>query len=384
MAAWTYWTSNLPYFPAVLYFAASNILFMRQTQWSHLSASPTFYIIFSLITLTAATLLNVVGLDVGKWLHNIGALAMWIPVLIVVGMGLLAYHRFGSATSFTFHTMTPSVRLNDIIFWSVLTFAFGGCETASFMAEEINDARRTIPMALLAGGLTVAFCYIIGTVCVLLALPSSEVSPLQGLVQAIAKTADRVGLPFFLPVAAFLIALSNIGASGAYLAAVARLPFVAGIDRYLPSAFGALHPRWGTPWVALLTQSAIGAVFIFLGQAGTSVKGAYDVLVSMGVITYFIPYLYLFASMFKLQNEPAGEKIIRVPGGKPVAYALSVLGFTTTLFTIALSVLPPPDEPNKPLAVFKIVGGCGALVLIGVWLYWSGKRRARKSLGLSR
>jgi amino acid transporter len=379
MAAWTYWTSNLPYFPAVLYFAASNVLFIRQTQWGYLSANPTFYIVFALLTLTAATLLNVVGLNIGKWLHNIGALAMWIPVLIVIGMGLLAYHRFGSATTFSIHTMKPSMRLNDIIFWSILTFAFGGCETASFMAEEIKNARRTIPLALFFGGLTVAFCYIIGTVCVLLALPSSEVSSLQGLVQAIAKTTDRVGLPFFLPVAAFLISLSNIGASGAYLAAVARLPFVAGIDRYLPASFGALHPRWGTPWVALLTQSVIGAVFIFLGQAGTSVKGAYDVLVSMGVITYFIPYLYVFASMFKLQSEPAGEEVIRVPGGKTTAYTLSILGFTTTLFTIALSVLPPPDEPNKPLAVIKIVGGCGALVLIGVGLYWAGKRRAAKA-----
>jgi amino acid transporter len=384
MAAWTYWTSNLPYFPAVLYFAASNVLFIRPAQWSHLSANRTFYIVFALLTLGAATLLNIVGLDVGKWLHNVGALAMWIPVLIVVGMGLLAWHRFGSATTFSLHTMMPSMRLNDIIFWSVLTFAFGGCETASFMAEEIKDARRTIPLALFAAGLTVAFCYVIGTICVLIALPSSQVNDLQGLVQAIAKTSDRVGLPWFLPVAALLIALSNIGASGAYLAAVARLPFVAGIDRYLPASFGALHPRWGTPWVALLTQAIIGAVFIFLGQAGTSVKGAYDVLVSMGVITYFIPYLYLFASMFKLQSEPAGAEIISVPGGKPVAYAVSILGFTTTLFTIALSVLPPPDEPNKPLAVLKIVGGCGVLVLIGVWLYWSGKRRAQKSLELSR
>jgi amino acid transporter len=384
MAAWTYWTSNLPYFPAVLYFAASNVLFMRQAQWSHLSANPTFYIIFSLVTLAAATLLNVVGLDIGKWLHNIGALAMWIPVLIVIGMGLLAWHRFGSATTFSLHTMTPSVRLDDIIFWSVLTFAFGGCETASFMAEEIKNPRRTIPLALFAAGLTVAFCYIVGTVCVLLALPSSEVNGLQGLVQAVAKTSDRVGLPFFLPVAAFLIALSNIGASGAYLAAVARLPFVAGIDRYLPPAFGALHPRWGTPWVALLTQAVIGAIFIFLGQAGTSVKGAYDVLVSMGVITYFIPYLYLFASMIKLQSQPAGEEVIRVPGGKPAAHALAILGFTTTLFTIALSVLPPPDEPNKPLAVLKIVGGCGALVLIGVGLYWAGKRRAHRDPDLLR
>ena len=58
----------------------------------------------------------------------------------------------------------------------------------------------------------------------------------------------------------------------------------------------------------------------------------------MGVITYFIPYLYLFASMYKLQSEPAGEEVIRVPGGKPVAYALAVVGFITTTLTIALSL----------------------------------------------
>jgi amino acid transporter len=369
MSAWTYWTSNLPYFPAVLYFAASNILFMRQNAWSHLSNNATFYIVFSLLTLSAATLMNIVGLDVGKWLHNLGALAMWIPVSIVIVMGLIAWHRYGSATSFTVHSMTPSTHLNDIIFWSVLTFAFGGCETASFMGEEIKNPRRSIPFALLFGGATVAFCYIIGTAAILLALPSGEVSSLQGLVQAISKTASRVGFPGVLPVAAFLIALSNIGAAGAYLAAVARLPFVAGIDRFLPPAFGALHPRWKTPWVALLTQFFLGVVFIFLGQAGTSVKGAYDVLVSMGVITYFIPYLYLFAAMIKLQREPAGPGVISVPGGKTMAKLVATLGFATTALTIVLSLIPHPDEPNKPLALFKIAGGTGVLVGMGAALY---------------
>jgi amino acid transporter len=376
MSAWTYWTSNLPYFPAVLYFAASNILFMRQNAWAHLSNNATFYIVFSLLTLAAATLMNIVGLDVGKWLHNIGALNMWIPVAIIIVMGLVAWHRYGSATSFTLHSMTPSMHFNDLIFWSVLTFAFGGCETASFMGEEIKNPRRSIPFALLLGGATVAFCYIVGTAAILLALPSSEVSSLQGLVQAISKTAARVGFPGVLPVAAFLIALSNIGAAGAYLAAVARLPFVAGIDRFLPPAFGALHPRWKTPWIALLTQFFLGALFIFLGQAGTSVKGAYDVLVSMGVITYFIPYLYLFAAMIKLQRDPAGPEVIRVPGGSTVATLIAGLGLVTTTLTIVLSLIPQPDEPNKPLALFKIVGGCAALVLIGVWIYVAGRRRA--------
>lgn len=377
MSAWTYWTSNLPYFPAVLYFAASNALFIRESNWQNLSGNATFYIIFALLTLSVATLLNIVGLDVGKWLHNIGALAMWIPVGIVIVMGLVAWHRFGSATPFTLRSMTPSTHLNDIIFWSVLTFAFGGCETASFMGEEIKNARRTIPFALLFAGVTVTICYIMGTVGVLLALPSTQVSGLQGLVQAISATATKIGFPGMLPLAAFLITLSNIGAAGAYLAAVARLPFVAGLDRFLPPAFGSLHPRWKTPWVALLTQFVLGVVFIFLGQVGTSVKGAYNVLVSMGVITYFIPYLYLFAAMMRLQREPASPDVIRVPGGKVIAKLVATLGFVTTAATIALSLIPQPDEPNKPLALFKVVGGCGALLLIGAAIYFAGRRRAQ-------
>ena len=98
----------------------------------------------------------------------------------------------------------------------------------------------------------------------------------------------------------------------------------------------------------------------------------------MGVITYFIPYLFLFAAMIKLQREPAGPDVIRVPGGSGMAKVVASVGFLTTTLTIALSLIPQPDEPNKPLAVFKIVGGTGALVLIGAWIYFAGKRRARQ------
>jgi amino acid transporter len=378
ITAWTYWACNLPYFPAVLYFAASNALYIRH-DWGRFSANTTFYVVFSLAALTLATLLNIFGLNVGTWLHDLGAIAMWIPVCIIVVMGGVVWHRYGSATQFTLHSMIPGVHIQDMIFWSVLIFAFAGCETASIMGGEIKNARRTIPRALLIAGVTVTFCYIVGTISVLVALPASEVGNLQGLMQAVSKTAERIGFEKIVPIVALLIMLSNVGAAGAYLAAGARLPFVAGIDRFLPPAFGALHPRWKTPWVGLLTQFAFGALFIFLGQAGTSIKGAYDVLVSMGVITYFIPFLFLFAAMFKLQKEPARPDVIRVPGGKRVARLVAIVGFATTTFTIALSLIPQPDEPNKLLAVIKIVGLSGLLVLIGAWIYWAGKKRSLRT-----
>ena len=377
MSGWSYWTSNLPYFPAVLYFAASNALYIRGSRWTSLSGDARFYIWFSLIALSLITILNVIGLNIGKWLHNAGAIGMWLPVMIIVAMGLYAWYRFGSATSFTVASMTPGIHLKDMVFWATLTFAFGGCEAGSFMADEIKNSRRTIPRALLVAGLVVTFCYVIGTVCVLLAMPSSQVSDLQGLMQAITRTADRLGWFAVIPVAAALIALSNLGAAGAYLASVARLPFVAGIDRFLPPAFGRLHPRWGTPYVALILQFLCAIVFVFLAQVGTSVSGAYDVLVSMGIITYFIPYLYLFAAMFKLQREPAGADIIRVPGGKPMAKLISCVGFATTVATILLSLVPSPDETNKVLATVKVVGLTGALLGGGALLYYLARRKQR-------
>jgi len=130
---------------------------------------------------------------------------------------------------------------------------------------------------------------------------------------------------------------------------------VAGIDRFLPPAFGRLHPRRGTRYLSIVLQSALAALFILLGQAGTSVKGAYDVLVSTSVIAYFIPYLLVFASMIKLQAEPVGPGVICVPGGKPVAILVGTAGLTTTTLSILLSVLPPPEEPNQALAVLRIV-----------------------------
>jgi glutamate:GABA antiporter len=119
---------------------------------------------------------------------------------------------------------------------------------------------------------------------------------------------------------------------------------------------------------------------VFLGQAGTSVKGAYDVLVSMTVITTFLPFLYLFAAMFKLQREPTGPEVMCVPGGRTVARIVAVLGFCTTMATIVVSLLPPSDEPNKALAVIKVVGLTTLLMGIGMLLHWSGKRRAKREL----
>lgn len=376
ITGWTYWGSNLPYFPGLLYFAAANALFVGGPSWQALSTNSTYFIIVSVVGLTVAVMMNVVGLNVGKWLNNIGAIAGWIPALLLIGLGVVSWHRFGAATSITPSSLVPSTSLKDVIFWSTIAFAFGGIESGSTMGEEIKDARRTVPRAVLAAGAAITILYIVGTLSVLVAIPKEQVSGLQGIMQAVEAMAGRAGAVRVVPLIAALVVINVVGAVGGWFAATARLPFVAGIDRFLPEAFGRLHPRWRTPYVALLVQAAIAGLFVFLGQAGTSVRGAYEALVSMAIIAYFIPFLFLFAAMIRLQREPAGLEVMRVPGGRSVAVALAALGFLTTAVSIVLACVPAHEEPNKTLAVVKVVGSSLVLVGIGAAVYFAGRRRA--------
>jgi glutamate:GABA antiporter len=382
LAAWIYWNSNLPYFPAVLYFAASNILFLR-VGWSRYSHDSAYFVTFAVVALAVLTAINIVGLNVAKWSYNIGALAMWIPAAMVIVLGVVAWGRFGSATAFTAATLVPSHHLQDVVLWSTMVFAFGGCEAASMLGAEIKNPRRNVPVGLLAAGFTIFVCYVVGTLCVLLALPASETSNLDGLVQAVAKTAGRIGISGVTGIAAALIAISNIGAAAAFLAAAARLPFVAGIDGFLPPAFGKLHPRWQTPYISVLLQGVVGIAFVLIGQAGTSVKGAYDVLVDIGVITYLVPYLFLFAALIRLQRAPVEPGVIRLPGGTLVSIFVAVVGFVTASAAIVLSLIPPPDEPRRFLAATKIVGSSAILVAIGLAIYWVGSSRARRRVAVA-
>ncbi|KAA6463326.1 APC family permease [Acidobacteria bacterium AB60] len=381
LSAWTYAMSNLPYFPAVLYFAAGSSLFLGGAHGAPLTLrdESAYFLLFTLVALGGITLLNMRGVRAGKRLNNAGAIANLLPVLLLIGLGLLSWHRAGSATHFTSASLLPHADIKNAIFWSTIFFAFGGVESASFMGGEIKNTRRTVPRALALAGTLITAGYIVGTLAMLIAMPSEQISGLGGFMTAIAQMCHNLGGNWMVAPIALMVMVSCLGAAGAYLASCSRLPFVAGIDHYLPAVFARIHPRWKTPYIAVLVYGLSGMLFAVVAQIATSVKGAYDVLVSMSIITYFIPYLYLFAAMIAVQSHPAAPSVIRVPGGRRVAIPLAVLGLLTTSLTICLSVLPSEDEPNKPLAVIKIIGMTILVVGAGAAIYARGKRRQLQS-----
>jgi len=381
LAGWMYLVSNLSFFPGLLYFTAASALFLFGERGAALATSVPYFITTALAGLAVALAFNLVGLRVGRWLHSAGAWGAWLPVGLLVVAGGVAFARFGSATPLDPASFLPGASLENLLLCSTIAFAFGGLETASFFGDEIEEPRRTIPRAIFLGGLAITAVYVLGTLAILVALPSGEVHALEGILQATERAAARIGLPGLTPLAALALTVGGLGGVGAWLASGARLAYVTGVDRYLPASFGRVHPRWGTPHVALIAQAAGAALFAVLGQIGTGVRGAYEALVALTAIAYFIPLLLMFAAMIALQREPATERAVRVPGGRPVAVAMGALGLLTTAVSMVLAMLPARGDPNPGLSTLKIVGGSAITLVIGTLIYAMGSRRRHGSPG---
>jgi glutamate:GABA antiporter len=378
ITAWTYWMCNLPFFAAVLYFSAASTLFAFGPHGQGLASSPVYFMMYAVAWLAIITLVNIVGLNVGKWLNNISSLGGILPLAVVIALGAVSYAHFGSAVHFTAASFQPQWSVRNAIFWSTVFFAFVGMESGSAMGDEIRNPRRTIPWAILAGGSVMVIGYIAGTAAMLVAVPTDAMSGPDGFVNGVRALSAHLGLLWLLAPMALFAALNGVGGAAAFLSSTSRLPFVAGIHHYLPPVFGRIHPRFKTPWVAIGVYGLAGMLTALLGQAGTNVRGAYDALVGMSVLTTFIPFLFLFGAMIRVQSRATEAGVMRVPGGKPVAIVLALLGLTSTVATIVLSTIPASDDPRPALAVVKVIGSTVAMLGLGVVLFLIACYKQRK------
>jgi len=380
LCGWLYWASNITYIPTLALSTVVFALFTFNLKYAHLEKSTLYGATAALVLLVIALALNIVGLKTGKWVQNIGGLAQWLPSAALLLVGVVALVRDGSATVFTAKAFLPSFSNFDTIsFFALICFGFAGLELAPMLCGEVVDPKRTFPRAIVISAITIAACYILGTVSLQWAMRPEDVSIISGVNQAIAAAGARHGMAWLGPPIALLMTVAGLGGMGAWLIGTARILFVGGLDRYLPPAFGALHPKWKTPHVALLTQAGLSALFILASSAGSTVKEAYLVLVEATLISYFIPYLYMFASAIKLRREIAASPgAVPVPGKAAGSWIVNGIGFATTLLAIALALVPPSGTANRTTFFAKVFVESFGFVGVGYILYVVAERRRRR------
>jgi amino acid transporter len=377
VAGWTYWIYTVFYFPGLLLASASMAAYIIGGRGAQLAQDRTFLLSVSLGLLLVAVVLNIVGLNIGKWLQNAGGVGTYVPLLILALVAVIVVFKHGSATHFTVQNMLPAWNWDTVNFWSQIAFAFTGLELVSAMSEEVRDPRRTLPRAVFGAGALIALMYIGGTFAILALLPAGSIDPQSGVFSAITAGSMALKIGLLGVLAAMLVTVGNAGGVGSTVAGIARVPFVVGIDRYLPAAFGKIHPKWKTPYISILVQAVLSGTILVLSQIQTrSILVGYQLVVSAAIILYFIPFLYMFAAVIRLstrKDRKENPHAVLVPGGVVGVWICGALGFLVVLIGIILSFFPP-GETNTAAFELQLVGGTAVSILIGLFLYWRGAR----------
>ena len=383
LCGWCYWVNNVLYYPNLLISAAVIATFMFGKSASGLSDNWMYVLPVTLGTLWIAVLINIVGVGTGKWLQNAGGIGTYIPGLILISLGAYGAITAPPANELNLATLKPDVsNLPALNLLASIAFAFAGLELASTMADEVENPRRNLPRSIFISAPLIAVVYVIGTAAVLWWLPNKDVNVVSGFLEAIKAGADHVSptLIWVAPLCAALYSIGNIGSVGAWLIGPARVAFVIGLDRYFPKSFGAVHPRWHTPYVAILVQATLATIFLLLSVLGkgTNVEDVYLILLDTQILIYFIPYLYLFIVFLihRRRGENSSE-VVLAPGRSIGAWLTGLSGMIVTLFAMIVATIPPPDMGNSLLFRLKVIGGALGFVVIGGLIYWRAKAKQK-------
>ena len=346
---WVYWMGIAFWLPTAALFYMGAGFYALGPRYAHLADNRAALLAAALVAIWVALTTNLLGVGIGKWTQNVGAAATWVLGALLVVLAVLVGAKRGVATHID---VIPKWDWGTVSFWSTIAYAMSGLEMAAMMGAEIHDPQRTLRRAgWIASGFATVF-YSAATVAMLVLLRPERISELNGLAQAGESAGLALGVLWLPPILAVLVMASALGQIGGLGSSVSRLPFAAGVDHLLPAAFGKVHPRWGTPHVSILTFGGVASFLLVVFQLGDSLRAAYQELISLMVITGFLPYLYIFGSAWKC--------------GKRLS-ALS--GWAITALAILCSVVPTAEIANVWLFEGKLALGTAAVVA-SAWLVY--------------
>jgi amino acid transporter len=377
LSGWCYWTNNMLYVPTVMLYFVGVSVYVLGPNHQALADNKAFALVTSTVLLAVLTWFNIIGLGVGKWINNLGAIGTGIAAAVLMGLGVVLWSRFGTtlvASDFRVPA-DPRFVLNS---FGVMCFGLVGLELASVMGDEIRDPARTLPGAVAWGGILSGALYVGVTLTLLIAV-GKKVSVLQGIVQAVSQMASQVGVAWIVVPFALMLSLSIAGIGSAWMGGSARIPFVAGLDAYMPSWLGSLHSHYATPYAALIVQGLVSLVLVVINFAAAGgVQAAFQTMLSIAVVLQLVPFIYMFAALLKLAWTPSAV------GGRYNRATLTLAG-SSGLITTAVAIVVAFFPASQITSVLKYELSMFGLTLFFIALaafffFVYGRKKAQRQI----
>jgi amino acid transporter len=354
-ASWGYWVNTAVWLPAI-YILFAGIF--AQLYAPGLSLAGQIAIGIGLTWLTVG--LNVVTLDVGKWVPNLGAAVKVLVFLTLIGAASYHVATQGFANPINLETIRPTWS-DSVAFIPAIIYGMLGFELVSASSEEIKNPRRNVPRGILISGLIIISLYTLATTAMLAALPADEIDLVEGLVATLHQ--------FFASSGAGEIIVSILGAGALYTfftngvtwaMGCNRAAAEAGIEGELPRFF-ALETRRGTPLGAAVVMGAFstGVLLLYGGLASNS-EDLFWSLFAFSAVIFLLPYLGLTLAFLHARRHDAGRhRPFAVPGGMAIARTCAYVCFAALAASIGLFIYTPGEGIVHPVL-------WGALVTLAI------------------
>lgn len=343
--SWFYWTNIFLYYPSLLTFFVVTLIFAFNPS----VAMHKFWVCGSILgTVWIMTLVNIYGLKSVKKLANLGgSLGTLLPgiMIIVIGFAAAFIWHHPIPTDYSLAKLLPNLGTkSNIAFLSVLMFSMSGIELTPILAGETENPKKTFPRAILISAILIVAIYIIGTVAITLMIAPEKIGAASGIMDALSLITKTLHLPYLATSIALMISIGTIGALAIYVVVPIKMFFESTKKGVLPKSFMKLNKN-EVPSRAIIVQSSIISLIVIATSFLPSVNIFYETLVLMATITFFIPYLMMFATFLKLrQTHPHIPRPYKVPGGKPLAWILASVGFMSVFLGIVLPFIIPPQD----------------------------------------
>ncbi|MGD0493221.1 MAG: APC family permease [Steroidobacteraceae bacterium] len=362
LSGWCYWMANIVYVPTLVVSSVGLAAYMFGASGNALATHGVAIEVGSFGLLALLIWLNIRGLAAEKLLVNVAALGTFTVGIILIGLtawlalrpGVPVARLVWRPSGFDWHLISV---------FSLLCFSLLGLEIASNVGDEIRDPRQTLPRALLMGAALVAALDVLLTISMLLAAPPEGVDAVQGVLEAVNGQARRAGAGSLAPAIAGLLALSVAGTAAAWLAAPARIPYVAALEGHLPRVFARLHPRYASPHIALLLCGGLCALALYLSFAGAGLNEAFLTILDLSVILSLLQYLYMYSSLLALVFR---RRDLDLYFSRRTLAASGITGICVTLLATVCALVPTRQVEHLGLFEGKIFGFCAIVLGSGV------------------
>jgi glutamate:GABA antiporter len=373
LTAWNLWMYGIAVTAAILYAIPTELSYLigPAAAWLPENRLASFAIVVCM--LAGITFAAVRGLELGKWIHNTGGVAILIVFggLILLPLWAAAHHAPIHYTPFSIAVPTADLR-TLALFGQMLFGALCGLEYIAILAGESRDPARSIGQSVIVSSPVICAMFILGTASIVALVPHSRIDFIAPIPQAMRLTLGTTGLGNLAAIVAILLLqLRLLGATSYLFTGVTRLPMAAGWNHLVPAWFTRLHPRHRTPVNSIACTFGLVLALILLASAGVHAQEAYQILTNACLTHYEVAYLAMFAvPLF-------GAAALR--GSFPAWLKwTSAVGFCSTLFSLFISAYPFVSVVSPRTYAIKIVSTIVVSNFVAIGFYCLRSRTVQK------